>query len=101
MDLDHFREDPRTIAAVERKLLVISEAAIRLGREAELRCPGPPWAENRGIGNWLRHQCDAVKVPVVWKTVCDDLPPLEAAVLHTLAQFPKSTTSLYASPSQD
>ena len=29
MDSDGFREDPRTIAAVERKLLVISEAAIR------------------------------------------------------------------------
>jgi hypothetical protein len=31
MDFDTFREDPKTIAAVERKLQVISEAAIRLG----------------------------------------------------------------------
>ena len=74
MDSDAFREDPRTIAAVERKLLVISEAAIRLGQEAELRCPGPPWNEIRGIGNWLRHQYDAVELPVAWKTVRDDLP---------------------------
>ncbi len=86
MDSWEFREDPRTIAAVERKLLIISEAAIRLGQEAELRCPGPPWNEIRGIGNWLRHQYDAVELPVVWKTVCDDLPPLKAAVLRTLAQ---------------
>ena len=28
--VDAFREDPKTVAAVERKLLVISEAAIRL-----------------------------------------------------------------------
>lgn len=28
MDLEAFREDPKTIAAVERKLLVISEAAV-------------------------------------------------------------------------
>ena len=30
-DFDAFREDPKTIAAVERKLLVISEAAVHLG----------------------------------------------------------------------
>ena len=55
-DSDAFREDPKTAAAVERKLLVISEAAIRLGREAEILCPGPPWSDIRGNGNWLRHQ---------------------------------------------
>jgi len=42
MDLEAFREDPKTIAAVERKLQVISEAAVRLGETAEARCPGLP-----------------------------------------------------------
>ena len=85
MDFDTFNEDPKTVAAVERKLLVISEAAIRLGKDAELRCPGLPWGEIRGIGNWLRHQYDAVELSVVWKTVRDDLPPLRAAVVGALA----------------
>jgi uncharacterized protein with HEPN domain len=31
MDFAGFRSDTKTVAAVERKLLVISEAAIRLG----------------------------------------------------------------------
>ncbi len=101
MNSDDFRQDPRTIAAVERKLLVISEAAIRLGQEAELRCPGPPWAEIRGIGNWLRHQSDAIELPVVWKTVRDDLPPLKAAVLRTLATPLESTTDFSTSPTPD
>jgi uncharacterized protein with HEPN domain len=101
MDSDGFRKDPRTVAAVERKLLVISEAAIRLGQEAELRCPGPPWGEIRGIGNWLRHQYDAVELPVVWKTVRDDLPSLKAAVLRTLAPPPEDATSLDTSPPSD
>jgi uncharacterized protein with HEPN domain len=35
MDFDTFREDPKTIAAVERKLQAISEAAVRLGEQAE------------------------------------------------------------------
>jgi uncharacterized protein with HEPN domain len=85
MDFDDFIEDPKTIAAVERKLLVISEAAIRLGKDAEVRCPGLPWGEIRGIGNWLRHQYDSVELSVVWKTLRDDLPPLKVAVARTLA----------------
>ena len=52
LEFNGFREDPKTVAAVERKLLVISEAAIRLGSEAEARCPGLAWPEIRGIGNW-------------------------------------------------
>jgi uncharacterized protein with HEPN domain len=58
MDLEAFREDPKTVAAVERKLPLISEAAVRLGDDAESLCPGLPWRNIRGLGNWLRHQYD-------------------------------------------
>jgi uncharacterized protein with HEPN domain len=37
MDFESFRQDHRTIAAVERKLLTISEAAVRLGEQAPAR----------------------------------------------------------------
>jgi len=50
MDFDAFRQDPKTIAAVERKLQVISEAAVRLGEQAETLCPGWPWRNIRGLG---------------------------------------------------
>jgi len=84
MDHAKFRDDSKTIAAVERKLPVISEAAIRLGDQAETLCPGPPWRDIRGIGNWLRHQYDHVDVDSIWRTVMDDLPPLEAAFMRAL-----------------
>jgi uncharacterized protein with HEPN domain len=48
------------VAAVERKLLLISEAAVRLGEQADILCPGLPWRDIRGISNWLRHQYDDV-----------------------------------------
>jgi uncharacterized protein with HEPN domain len=86
MNFEAFRADAKTIAAVERKLLVISEAAIRLSDEAEALCPGLPWRDIRGIGNWLRHQYDAVDAEAVWQTVIDDLPPLQAAVTDALAK---------------
>jgi uncharacterized protein with HEPN domain len=83
MDLEAFRSDPKTVSAVERKIL-LSEAAVRLGDEAERLCPGQPWRDIRGVGNWLRHQYDRVDVEAVWHTVEDDLPSLKAAVLRVL-----------------
>ena len=67
MDSETFRADTKTIAAVERKLQVISEAAVRLGDQAEMLCPGLPWRNIRGIGNWLRHQYDHVDVDSIWR----------------------------------
>jgi uncharacterized protein with HEPN domain len=85
MNFDAFREDPRTIAAVERKLQIISEAAIRLGTAVEEGIPGPSWRNIRGLGNWLRHRYERIELPMIWKTLTDDLPPLKASVLQALS----------------
>ena len=84
MDFESFREDAKTVAAVERKLLSISKAAVRLGERAPELCPEWPWRNIRGIGNWLRHQYDRVDVETVWRTVVEDLPPLAASVKNAL-----------------
>ena len=85
MDFPVFKADEKTNAAVERKLLVLSEAARRLGDDAEKLCPSIPWNNIRGIGNWLRHQYDRVGPSLIWLTVERDLPPLKLAVGKTLA----------------
>ena len=41
-------------------------------------------ARDSGIGNWLRHQYERVELPVIFKTIKDDLPLLKAAVLGAL-----------------
>ena len=84
MDLEAYRWDIKTQAAVERKILIISEAAIRMKDAAELLCPGVPWRDIRGIGNWLRHQYARIDVETVWNTIQDDLPPLKAAIERVL-----------------
>jgi len=92
MDLAAYEADAKTQAAVERKMLTISEAAIRLKDEAEVLCPGVPWRDIRGAGNWLRHQYDSVDLETIWNTVQDDLPPLKAAVRTALiARDPASS----------
>ncbi len=65
-------------------MLIISEAAVRLKDSGEALCPGVPWREIRGIGNWLRHQYDRVDVETIWNTIQDDLPPLGSAVDRAL-----------------
>jgi uncharacterized protein with HEPN domain len=70
-------------------LQVISEAAIRLGGEAEGRIPGVSWRNIRGMGNWLRHQYDRIELETIWKTATDDLPPLKTAIQRALAQPPE------------
>jgi uncharacterized protein with HEPN domain len=93
MGVEAFRRDPRTIAAVERKLLVISEAAIRLKGDAARWCPNVPWPEHRGIGNWLRHQYDRVDLETLWNTVQDDLPSLCSSVDVALSRLAKDPPS--------
>jgi uncharacterized protein with HEPN domain len=87
MSFDQFRSDLKTVAAVERKLQLISEAAVRLGDNADTICPGPPWRNIRGLGNWLRHQYDRIDVETVWNTLQNDLPRLQAAVVAALERL--------------
>jgi uncharacterized protein with HEPN domain len=84
MDLDAFRADPKTVAAVERKLLQIAEAATRMGDDAGVACPEIPWRDVRGMGNWLRHRYDRVDLEIIWNTVTENLPPLKACILRSL-----------------
>ena len=85
MDFSAFQADEKTNAAVERKLLVVSEAAHRLGDDAEKLCPSIPWNNIRGIGNWVRHRYDRVDPSLIWQTVERDLPPQKLAIGKTLA----------------
>lgn len=86
MDFESFRFDSKTKAAVERKMLIISEAAIRLKGSAEILCPAVAWRDIRGIGNWLRHRYDRVEVETIWNTIQQDLPSLKTAIEKALEQ---------------
>jgi uncharacterized protein with HEPN domain len=91
MDIEDFRSNPMAVAAVERKLQIVSEAAIRLGDEAERRIPDQPWRDIRGIGNQLRHAYERIDLDTIWAAVTDDLPPLKAAVLREIASAPSKS----------
>lgn len=95
-----FREDIMAIDAVERNLQKISEAAIRLGAEAETLCPGPDWPDIRGLGNWLRHQYDRVDLETIWHAATVDAPALGQAVRRRCSACSRRNRSARSRPSR-
>jgi uncharacterized protein with HEPN domain len=84
MNATAFFEDPRTYDAVERCLERISETPRKIESLAEELCPGIPWPEIRGLGNFLRHEYDRIERERLWLVVERDLPPLRVSVRSAL-----------------
>jgi uncharacterized protein with HEPN domain len=84
-DFDAYARDLKTKSAVERQMQIITEAAYRLGDDAERLCPGPDWKGYMGMGNILRHAYHRVNDRVVWDTVKLELPSLKEAVTRVLS----------------
>lgn len=83
-------KDQRTVFACQYALLVISEAAKRLGPKAEEICPGFPWRDIRGIGNRLRHAYDMLDFALIWKVYQDDLPALKTGVARAVDRLKRN-----------
>lgn len=73
--------------AVLFRLLRISEAAVKLGVQAEEIVPDQPWAQIRAFGNVLRHDYDSLALPQVWIILTRDLPSLLSACRTALASM--------------
>lgn len=76
MTFESYQTDLKTKSAVERQLQVVTEAAIRLGEDAETAAPGPDWRGFRAMGNLLRHAYHRIDDQIVWNTVKDEPPPV-------------------------
>lgn len=86
MSFENYEADAKTRSAVERQL-ILTEAAIRLGDQADILCPGIDWKGVRGMGNILRHDYHRVANEIVWNTVKLDLPLVKHAVEKTLGNL--------------
>lgn len=84
MALSAFVADMKTRDAVLSRLLRISEAARKLGDQAERLLPDQPWVHIRAFGNVLRHQYDEIDLNEVWRIVNADLPSLRRACQRAL-----------------
>ena len=90
MDLAAFEANEQTLYASLHALLIISEAARKLGDEADTFAPGQPWADIRSIGNVLSHEYDGINPEIIWRVIRNgDLASLKQAVSDALVRSRK------------
>jgi uncharacterized protein with HEPN domain len=76
MVFDAFRNDPKTIKAVELDFIIIGEAANHIPETVQAAHPEVPWYLMRAMRNRLVHVYFAADPKIVWDTIHNNLPPL-------------------------
>ena len=80
LNLPLFEADPMRIDAVERCLMRLTEAAIRIGPERMTQiAPDLPMRQVRGLGNRLRHAYELIDLRTIWDTTTTSIPALREA----------------------
>ncbi|NBC17243.1 MAG: DUF86 domain-containing protein [Bacteroidetes bacterium] len=90
MSFEAFEDDERTAYAVVRALEIIGEAARRIPDTVRGRYPAVPWKKMAGMRDKLIHDYIAVDLHIVWVTVRDDLPTLQAHLRRVLREMDAS-----------
>jgi uncharacterized protein with HEPN domain len=80
--------------AVERRLLVLTEAADRFHAARPDLGSEIAWRPIHDLGNVLRHGYDSIECQRIWDIIQQDLPPLrksvEAVLRHHFPDAPRS-----------
>ncbi|HVZ68665.1 MAG TPA: HepT-like ribonuclease domain-containing protein [Rhizomicrobium sp.] len=81
---DDFASDALVHDAVVRNLEIISEASRHITSELKAEVPEVPWRKVADMGNWLRHAYEKTEDKILWETIEQGLPALDAAVRRLL-----------------
>ena len=76
MDYETFKEDDKSIRAVEMNFIIIGEAANQIPEEVEEKYTAIPWILMRAMRNRIVHVYFKVDEKLMWDTIQTDLPPL-------------------------
>ena len=76
MEYETFKEDDKSIRAVEMNFIIIGEAANQIPDEIEEKYTTIPWSLMRAMRNRIVHVYFKVDEKLMWDTVQNDLPPL-------------------------
>jgi uncharacterized protein with HEPN domain len=76
MDYETFKEDDKSIRAVEMNFIIIGEAANQIPEEIEEKYTAIPWSLMRAMRNRIVHVYFKVDEKLMWDTIQNDLPPL-------------------------
>lgn len=86
MTFDEFRQDRKTMLAVEREIEIIGEAAGKIPSILREAAPEISWQDMLAMRIRLAHIYFDVNPAYVWATVSQDLPPLQQSIERLLEQ---------------
>jgi uncharacterized protein with HEPN domain len=89
VDFKTFRANEEKVFAVIRALEIIGEAAKNIPKSTRGRYTEIPWEDIIGMRNKVIHDYFGIDLEVIWKTLHEDLPPLQAAVAKILGDLKK------------
>ena len=84
MGFEDFREDGKTLKAVELNFIIIGEAANSIPKDIQEAHTGIPWHSMRALRNRLVHAYFSIDSRIVWDTIQDELPPLAPLLKNLL-----------------
>ena len=76
MDYKTFKDDDKSIRAVEMNFIIIGEAANQIPEDIEEKYTAIPWSLMRAMRNRIVHVYFNVDEKLMWDTIQNDLPPL-------------------------
>jgi len=89
VEFETFCANDEKVFAVIRALEIIGEAAKNIPKSIRGRYTEIPWEDIVGMRNKVIHDYFGVDLEVIWKTLHEDLPPLQAAVAKILKDLKK------------
>ncbi|PIV23972.1 MAG: DUF86 domain-containing protein [Deltaproteobacteria bacterium CG_4_8_14_3_um_filter_45_9] len=93
VDFEAFCANEEKVFAVIRALEIIGEAAKNITKSMRGRYAEIPWEDIVGMRNKVIHDYFGVDLEVIWKTLHEDLPPLQAAIAKILKDLKKGHNS--------
>lgn len=90
MDFESFKDDDKSVRAVEMNFIIIGEAANQIPEEIEEKYTTIPWSLMRAMRNRIVHVYFRIDEKLMWDTTQNDLPPLVPELekllkIHSLA----------------